>query len=504
MNSIRQINIPHFTIENLQVKPITIQLARKSSVRPTIRFSGIKDPHIKESIVRVTVLFQNMGLVFPQDTLTLHFTPAIADKRGADYDLAIALGLLYLFDRIPAPPSHYLFLAELGLDGSLLGSDHFLAFYRYLINSQNPPILVTAPTIARWLESSGHSHTSVPLLAIPQLTQVIQAIQDGFPEPSPLGKPAQSETSPPPPSKLNLHPFQSISGLYKSKLATYLTLITELPLLLIGPPGVGKTLLIQSAKPLLPPLTFNQWLRIHQWSRFQNLPPVRFEAPFRSPHYLASLESLVGSYQRFQWIPGEFTLANGGVLFLDELPHFRPQVLEALRTPLQDKTFLFSRAGIHLDLPADFVVMAAMNPCLCGQFFFNPIHCTCSHRQITAYLSRISGPIRERFGLVHILQPQAERTPIPDFPEFLNSADILEFRHIFQNSIRNSDHRRELAEHLHHYFPDQNLSERKQDHLCKISQALAILRSKEMPDKTDWQWALEFQQAGRLFVPGLI
>ncbi len=496
--SVMQASISHFTLENLQVHPISIQMAVARSTQPKISFSGLVDQHIKESMVRLSVALKDRGLSLPKDHVTIHFTPAIYEKKGSDYDLALALGLLNLFGFIPRIPKNLIFLSELGLNGDLNGSDHFLAFYHHILQHHPDHILVTSLEIHSWLEQNHAPCRQV--ISFENLSEVIMWIKK-TPHPQLPNKsetPIQ-QTIP----KANLSPLKEVHGLNKSKLALLTSLISQTPLLFIGSPGVGKTLLITQAKHLLPPLSFNTWLEGQLLTNIRDQKNIHFSPPFRTPHYQASPEAFTGTYHRGKWIPGEFSLANGGILFLDELPHFKPQVLEALRTPLEERVFLLSRAHFHARLPAEFTLLSAMNPCPCGYFFVDPCACTCTHRQISTYLSRLSGPIRERFGIIHFVVPKEELTTFSEYP--IDSICCLgnlrnQFGKTFQQQVLTESFKNWYTSHNHSIkTPFTYLNKRSVRHMTKIALALSLLREAETPNEHDWSLAWEFQNAHTCF-----
>lgn len=501
MSYARPIAMPHFTLERLQVKPITVQFSKVRSDTPKVSFSGLIDQHIRESMVRLSAAFRGVGLKFPADHVTIHFTPAVYEKRGADYDLLLAVGLLHLFGWIQKVPEQTLFISELGLGGELIGSERFLSYYQYVLSHHPEWTVVTCPQAQDWiLRNSGVSGRVLAFQTLAELVEVVSKnlTLEVYTPPAP-GKLRKLAT---PPS----FPLRQVQGLVLSKTALVVSLVARVPLLLIGPPGVGKTMICNLAKELLPDLDFETWLGNHHLNFSSDTTAIDLSAPFRAPHYHSSMESFVGAVHQGKFSPGEFSLSNNGILFLDELPYFRPQVLEALRTPLENKTFLLSRAKLHVQLPAHFLLLAAMNPCLCGHYYFNSITCRCSYRHVAQYLSRISGPLLERFGVVHLIHSDKEEQLQLPYQSDVSSSNIAELRARFDVIYNHEEGVGPLVSWVNRQKDGVShlMNRRRQKHMTRVALALSLLRGQNIPVDEDWSWAWTFQSSTAFFTMGAL
>lgn len=364
--------------------------ADSSQGLPSLQIVGLGSKAIDEAKERVRSAIKHSLLDFPAKKLTINLAPAELPKDGTHYDLPIALAILVTSGQLlSSEVADALFAGELALDGSIRPIRSVVSLAETAKKHGVTNLYLPKANVSQALLVSGVTIYGVS--SVKELFLHLKQEQRLSPE-----QPRQHLTHKPLESEFVL---DDIHGQDLPKRALTIAAAGHHNIILSGPPGAGKTMLAKTARSLLPPLTDDEQLSVTKIFSLsgETVDEIITKRPFRSPHHTASRISLIGGGTKPK--PGEISLAHLGVLFLDELPEYPRATLEALRQPLEDKQITIARAGGVGTYPADFMLVATMNPCPCGYFGDTVKECSCSSSQILNYQKRLSGPLLDRIDL---------------------------------------------------------------------------------------------------------
>lgn len=376
---------------------------------PSLTIVGLAEAAVRESKDRVRSAIINSGFQFPTKRLTINLAPADLPKDGSRLDLPIALGILIASGQLPEDVIHNIeFIGELALDGQLRPITGTLSI---AIACQKDQHVLILPT------ENAHEAAQLPQFKVFAANH-LKDVCDHLSQIKCLTEYQLNTETHLPRFQLDL---EDVKGQLRPRRALEIAAAGGHSILFRGPPGTGKTLLASRLPSILPPLNMQENLEVASIYSVANITHHFGQRPFRSPHHTASAIALVGGGSQPK--PGEITLAHLGVLFLDELPEFDRKVLEVLRQPLESKEIVISRASRQITFPANFQLIAAMNPCPCGYAFNQDIRCQCTADAIKRYQNRISGPLLDRIDL-HIDVPPLQASELQNHDVIENSDTV--------------------------------------------------------------------------------
>ena len=387
-------------IQGINATLVTIEVNALRGIK--FYLVGLPDNAVKESHQRINSAFQYNGLRFPSKQIIVNMAPADIKKEGSAYDLPIAVGILAADEVISTEKlNRYLIMGELGLDGMLMPIKGALPIAIKAKELGYGGIILPMGNAAEAAVVNG-----ITVYGAEHLMQVIQFL-NGEESMNPYKVDIEDDFY----SKQSNFPFDfsEVRGQESVKRAFEVAAAGGHNLIMVGPPGSGKSMMAKRLPSILPPLTLSESLETTKIHSVSGMMPdgcsLITQRPFRSPHHTISSVALCGGGANPK--PGEISLAHNGVLFLDELPEFSRDVLEVMRQPLEDRKICVARANYKVEYPAGVMFVASMNPCPCGYYNHPTKACTCSPGQVQRYLNRISGPLLDRIDI------QCEIVPVP-------------------------------------------------------------------------------------------